>query len=514
MFTKSPDKFKPKLITKRPQSATVPLVRYWTWRYVMILLIMLTGIGLFGMYWIQKNTQEQQFQLLEARSTLMTDTFSKMDQLLQSNSSASVTPSHSSVEKPIVPIPTENNSISEPAISVPAQLVPDIPDGYLFQIFDQTGAMIYYFSNANDEKGVYLQAPPHQSEVLAGKKIRELVNTESGKWLRVAVPFLINNKISGTLHMSAKYNEDRLPQLYGLIVLTIGLIALCGWAVVYVLSRSLTRPLIQLGHAANAVSHGNYTPDLPDLGQVKEEEIRELIQSFHEMTDRLNQLERMRTDLLAGVSHELRTPVTSIRGMLQAINEGVVTGRKADEFIQIGLNEAKRLQEMVNNLLDFASMESGEIYVERATIAIHPFVDEVVKQVRSIPAFSSISIEVDVCPADLACLYDVTHLKQIFFNLLNNSVMASASHIRITPRKVNEQLIIEFTDNGKGISDDEVPFIFERYYRGNSRHKKKQGLGLGLPICRLLAEANGGTIELKQTAPTGTIFCVTLPVIK
>ncbi|WP_312880338.1 HAMP domain-containing sensor histidine kinase [Paenibacillus phytorum] len=508
MFTKHLRKSTQNNVNAQPQAAFVSLVRYWTWRYVMILLVMLTGIGLFGMYWIRMSTEEQQFQLLEARSAMMSDSVSKIDELLQLKPTVSTSSLNNLEKTPTALITSENSPLQGSVPSIPSELVPSIPDGYQFQIFNTSGEMIYFFSHAYAEVGAYLESPPRQKEVLSGKKIREQVDIQSGKWLRVGVPFYTNNQISGTLYMTAPYNRGRLPQIYGLIVLAFGLISLCGWAVVFVLSRSLTRPLIQLARAAKQISSGNYQPHLPDSNLIKEGEISGLVQSFHEMTGRLDQLERMRTDLLAGVSHELRTPVTSIRGMLQAIQDGVVTGSKANEFINIGLNEAKRMHVMVNDLLNFSSMESGAIHADKSQVLLEPLIEEIIQQFHTIQASASVQMELDVLPSDLVCICDRSHLKQIILNLLSNSAAAAATRIEITARSTESMLTIDISDNGKGIAPDEVPFIFERYYRGNSRRKKKQGLGLGLPICRLLAEVNGGTIELLQTASIGTVFQV------
>ena len=509
VFTKHPGKSIHNNVEAKQQATSVSLVRYWTWRYVMILLIMLMGIGLFGMYWLRMSTVEQQFQLLEARSAMMSDSFSKMDDFLQLGTM--VSPAHSIEKMPLAP--TENIPLQESIPSIPSEFVPSIPDGYQFQLFNVSGEMIYYFSNSYAEEGVYLNSPPKQNEVLSGEKTREKVDTQSGKWLRVGVPFYKHNQISGTLYMSAQYNEGRLPQIYGLIVVAFGLISLCGWAVVFVLSRSLTRPLIQLASAAKELSSGNYQPYLPDPNLVKEGEISGLIQAFHEMTERLNQLERMRTDLLAGVSHELRTPITSIRGMLQAIQEGVVTGDKANEFINIGLNEAKRMHVMVDDLLNFSSMESDVIHPEKSQVLLEPLIEEIIKQFHTIQTSVPVQVDLEVLPSNLVCTCDQSHLKQIFLNLLSNSAAAAATIIKITARSTESMITIDISDNGKGITPDEVPYIFERYYRGNSRRKKKQGLGLGLSICRLLAQANGGTIELLQTSSTGTVLQLSFPCV-
>ncbi|MCG5250988.1 ATP-binding protein [Brevibacillus agri] len=94
-------------------------------------------------------------------------------------------------------------------------------------------------------------------------------------------------------------------------------------------------------------------------------------------------------------------------------------------------------------------------------------------------------------------------------NLLNNSVAAAATRIEVVARQT-DKLILDIIDNGKGIPAEEAPFIFERYYRGDSKRKKKHGLGLGLTICRLLARAHGGDVELVQSSPAGTTFRLTL----
>ncbi|MED1641791.1 HAMP domain-containing sensor histidine kinase [Brevibacillus agri] len=261
--------------------------------------------------------------------------------------------------------------------------------------------------------------------------------------------------------------------------------------------------------AAEQISSGNYEPALPDSTRVKEAEISQLVSPFADMAKRLGQLERMRTDLLAGVSHELRTPVTSIRGMIQAVKDGVVKGPDADEFMQISMDEAKRLQTMVNDLLDFSSMEAGAVYAEKQEIKLASLLEQVVAQVGTLPAFAETAIEITLPQPEIVWIGDSAHFKQILLNLLNNSVAAAATRIEVVARQT-DKLILDIIDNGKGIPAEEAPFIFERYYRGDSKRKKKHGLGLGLTICRLLARAHGGDVELVQSSPAGTTFRLTL----
>ncbi|WP_301170260.1 HAMP domain-containing sensor histidine kinase [Brevibacillus nitrificans] len=498
---------------------SVPLLRYWTWRYAMILLVMLFGIGLFGIYWIRENTMEQQFEILEARTYLLADSYAKaaqvvpMEKLKATLAVSPTTLTTKSIETAAASSPAPADS-AEPKTSayraaLTLKVMPAIPLNHIVQIYDESNKQVINSTNrVVDTKISTLPAPvtPDPNP----KETREVLTTQDGTWLRVGVPYYQQQAVSGVYYVSTKLNTD-LVQTYIVIMVSIGVITLCGWAIVYVLSRSLTLPLRQLAVAAQQVSDGNYRPELPDATSIKESEISQLVHSFDDMTQRLGQLERMRTDLLAGVSHELRTPVTSIRGMIQAVKDGIVTGKEADEFMQISMDEAKRLQTMVNDLLDFTSMEAGAIAKETASVHLASFMHQLVSQWRAVPAYSEVEVTIVVIPEEIVWTCDKAHLTQILLNLLNNSAAAGASSIKIAVEQSKNNLVIDLEDNGKGIPSEEIPFIFERYYRGDSKRKKKYGLGLGLTICRMLAATNGGDVKLLETSTRGTSFRITLP---
>ncbi|MFD2088562.1 sensor histidine kinase [Brevibacillus brevis] len=506
------------MFTKRSISTrtAVPLLRYWTWRYALILSVILLGIGFFGIYWINKAATEQQFQVLEARTEMLADSYSKV--LLTKSDTATPLKKEEFAAMPgqTVTAVTSPTSPSIPDAAIPAattatialKVMPTVPIDHVVQIYDVAGKTSKK-EMVNQAAATITQLPTPIQPVDNTKETREVISAGEATWLRVGVPYYEHNGVAGTYYVSTPLNND-LVHTYITIMVSIGIITLCGWAIVYVLSRSLTQPLRQLAMAAEQISTGNYTPSLPDTAKIKEAEISQLVHSFDEMANRLGQLERMRTDLLAGVSHELRTPVTSIRGMIQAVKDGVVKGADADEFMQISMDEAKRLQTMVNDLLDFSSMEAGELFVEKQSIQIDSTLDQVVAQVQALPSFADVSVTVHPTGSEIVWIGDESHVKQILLNLLGNSAGANATQIEIGVHNQSDFLSIDVTDNGKGIPESEVPFIFERYYRGDSKRKKKHGLGLGLTISRLLAKAHGGNVELIRTSPEGTTFRLTL----
>ncbi|MED4583685.1 HAMP domain-containing sensor histidine kinase [Brevibacillus choshinensis] len=526
MFTRWP------FSTKTPVTS-VPLLRYWTWRYAMILLIMLIGIGLFGIYWIRANTMEQQFEILEARTFLLADSYSKavdvvpMAKLNAIMKVSPVTPAATvtmstraaSAIKSTNAGPT-TGAKSDITADVPAignastanltvKVMPSVPQDHVVQIYDESNKQLLSPAINSVTSATLDKLPAPSAPANDQKESREVIDTKDGTWLRVGVPYYQQQSVGGVYYVSTRLNTDQV-QTYIMIMVSIGVITLCGWAIVYVLSRSLTHPLRQLAVAAQQVSDGNYCPELPDATRIKESEISQLVHSFDEMANRLGQLERMRTDLLAGVSHELRTPVTSIRGMIQAVKDGVVTGKEADEFMQISMDEAKRLQTMVNDLLDFTSMEAGAIAKELSTVHLASYLNQIISQWHAVPAFSAINVTMTGMPEELVWNGDKAHLTQILLNLLNNSAAAEASSIELKIEQSEKLLAIKLKDNGRGIPPEEVPFIFERYYRGDTKRKKKHGLGLGLTICRMLANTNGGDVKLLDTSEHGTSFLITL----
>lgn len=467
----------------------------------MILSIMLLGIGFFGIYWINKNATEQQFAVLEARTQLLADSYSKVA------FAKTFTISPIETLQPSISMVQAAQAVPTTSAAFAATVMPDIPMDHVVQISNLSNLQLKNLTAVTPATKVVLPTPITP----ANKKMetREIIATNDATWLRVGVPYYEQNEVAGTYYVSTRLNND-LVHTYITIMVSIGIITLCGWGIVYVLSRSLTQPLRQLALAAEQISAGNYEPILPDASRIKESEISQLIVSFDEMANRLGQLERMRTDLLAGVSHELRTPVTSIRGMIQAVKDGVVSGPDADEFMQISMDEAKRLQTMVNDLLDFSSMESGAVHAEHKEMNVSELLDQMISQVNTLPAFAEIEINASLQPSSLTWIGDESHLKQILLNLVGNSAAARATTIQIIGEQQGDQLIIDVIDNGKGIADAEAPFIFERYYRGDSKRKKKHGLGLGLTISRLLAKANHGNVELVRSSEVGTVFRLTL----
>ncbi|MGE8078525.1 histidine kinase dimerization/phospho-acceptor domain-containing protein [Peribacillus loiseleuriae] len=483
---------------------SIPLLRFWTRKYTGVLIAILIFLGVIASVWIKINENQQSFQILQARAEQLSDSYIRSMEIVPSQPSSHQDELHIPSVTPATPV--------TPASA--AEIARPVAQDFM-QTFNAEGHNIVNFSSRDISLPETLAKTPSTIEnVLSGKSTKEKIKIKNITWLRVGIPLSKEGEIIGALYLSTPSSEllSENIETYGLLVLIILGIAFGGWLVIYHLSRKLTLPLHQLTEAARQVSEGNYSPNLPSATTVKEAELQQLFSSFQVMANRLQQLEQMRTDLLAGVSHELRTPVTSIRGMIQAVQGGVVTGDTADQFLVTTLEEAKRMQKMVEDLLDFASLESSAIHGDFILLSLSEVVEEAIQQVHAIEGFKDTDIDVSPLIKPLKIVADRGHIKQILLNLFMNSARAEATKIILSITFEEKKLYLNIVDNGKGIAEPEIPYIFERYYRGDSKRKKRQGLGLGLPLSRLLAEANNCELFLESTSPHETIFRLMLPI--
>ncbi len=320
-----------------------------------------------------------------------------------------------------------------------------------------------------------------------------------------------NNKTIGwVILLSPEAEITRNPAELQLLFIMLGSLALLGWVVIYLLTRKLAMPIKEVAGAAKQIVAGDY--DIHLNYNIKEKEIFELIHSFKNMADRLGQLERTRTELLAGVTHELKTPVTSISGLIQAVKDEIVTGDEAKEFLEICTKETNKLQKMVEDLLDFNTFAVGEIKIHKEQQDMNSLIREITHQWR-IMQEESFRLNLQLPDQSFTALTDPLRVQQILYNLLNNAKQAIKDNgiIEVTLYGEHDEIRIKIKDNGVGISEEEQPMVFEKFFRGEQKKHKVRGLGLGLSFSKLMAQALGGNLLLKESSESGTTFTLVLP---
>lgn len=465
----------------------MPLLAYWTRLYVLVLLLSLLLLAGITGAWIKISTFDRHYELLEMHAMQLSEAY---ERLLEGGA------------------PGER-LLHERAVTL---RIGQLRLPLVVQVVDRSGRVFGVRNAKNPAVSPALQeVSPRHREVLAGRTIREQVQIDSQTWLRVGVPVEQNGAVDRALYVSMPTRDvsDQIRRQYGSLALLTGVIGLAGWLVLYFLSRKLTRPLLQVAAAAQSIAGGEYDVALPQ--RLKERELQQLVSSFQNMASQLQKLEQLRTGLLAGVSHELRTPITTIRGMIQAVQGKVVTGPEAEEFLRISLDEAKRLQHMVEELLDFSSLEGGAAPIERENVDLSHLVHEVAQQILILTGSENVRIDRILPGGPVFVRGDAGRIRQIMLNLLNNCLKASASEIRIILQACGDKVTLDVEDNGRGIGPEDQPYIFERFYRGGDGKTKPRGLGLGLTISRLLARAHGGDLVLLETSPAGSSFRLMLP---
>jgi signal transduction histidine kinase len=337
------------------------------------------------------------------------------------------------------------------------------------------------------------------------------LNSLNAQWYIVKQAIKSGNNVIGSIYVIYPLRDiSRNPEEIQFLVLMLGGLGLLGWLIIYTLTRKLAKPIKEVADAAKQIVTGNYDLELDN--NVREQEIYELIESFKEMSEQLRQLETLRTELLAGVTHELKTPVTSISGLIQAVKDGVVSGEEAQEFLEICTIETARLQKMVEDLLDFNSFITGDIKVEKQSYNINKLVQEIVYQWMIVQQDNNITINTRVPDQDIITNTDAMRLQQVLFNLINNAQQSFTAHgnIEVILYQQDEEIRIDVSDNGTGITEEEQGFIFERFFRGKDKKVKVHGLGLGLSFSRIIAKALGGDLMLKSSSPEGSTFTLFL----
>ncbi len=228
----------------------------------------------------------------------------------------------------------------------------------------------------------------------------------------------------------------------------------------------------------------------------------------------LRSTERMRRELTANVSHELRTPLTSIVGFVETLLDGAMTDEEtARQFLTIIDDEAKRLVKLVDDLMDLSRLESKRVALELKPVDVGHLAYHVVDKMRPLAENSQLMLSQSV-PSGLIAPADSDRLEQVLTNLVDNALKYTPPGGRVEVRASddNGEILVEVVDNGRGIPPEDLPHVFERFYRADrSRTRGSGGTGLGLAIAKHIIEAHGGRISVHSRLGEGTTFVFTLP---
>lgn len=367
--------------------------------------------------------------------------------------------------------------------------------GFEIKIFDIDGNLVM-----NTEKALGALSPLVKKRVMS---ISELRAAEKGDRF-LPYPLFLKGKEIGSLEV-----RFLRPQKENILIersnrfLLFSLFGLGGLAVLLsvIFSRKLTNPIKRLASAAKAISEGN----LKSKVNISEnDEIGELSATFNKMSKTLEMQEALRKKLISNTAHELRTPLGAIRGELEGMIDGFIPMDK--EHLQSLYEETGRLKNILEGIEELSQAQASALSLRKQHIELKPFLESILDRFNKLFFDKGISAELR-CGEELMIYADPDRLSQIVINLLSNSLKATETggKVWISAGIKNSEAFIEIGDTGHGIKEEDLPFIFERFYSTSD-----EGLGLGLAIVKELVDAHEGRIEVKSEYGKGSVFTVHL----
>lgn len=276
-------------------------------------------------------------------------------------------------------------------------------------------------------------------------------------------------------------------------------------------SRTLTAPLQRLSDAARAVGARNLSQRVKVEGT---DEVKDMANAFNEMAAALEQTEALRRNMVADVAHELRTPLTVLQGNLLAILDEVYPMDNAE--VARLYDQTRLLGRLVDDLHELSQADANQLTLNLHPVQLDDLVHTTVAKFESLAEADGIKLNVDMAPDLPIIIADSGRLSQILHNLLNNALVHTLKGGQITIRTTytKETLSLQVKDTGDGIPPENLPYVFNRFYRvDSSRNRNTGGTGLGLAIVKALVEAHGGTIGVTSEGKPGlgTSFTVDFP---
>lgn len=271
------------------------------------------------------------------------------------------------------------------------------------------------------------------------------------------------------------------------------------------------RPLGQIFSAIDSVAEGDLSVRVPDDSSPQ---FQELIKRFNKMVAELERAEQQRRNLTADIAHELRTPLHIIQGNLEGILDGVYL--PSTEHINNTLDETRLLARLVNDLQTLSLAETGQLPLHPTRFLLADLMQDLTTSFSFEAASQGIELLTHIPDPSLELAADYDRLNQVLSNLISNALRHTPRGGRISIEASRENgdqpaILIQVADTGQGISAEDLPYIFDRFWRGDRSRTGRTNSGLGLAITKQLVQAHSGTIEVQSTINAGTTFTINLP---
>lgn len=278
----------------------------------------------------------------------------------------------------------------------------------------------------------------------------------------------------------------------------------------YLSSKRITQPVKQMKQITQKFAAGDLDERVPESDIP---ELNQLSVSFNSMASSIGGVEQRRRELISDLTHELRTPLTVIRGYLEELADGSIEGNP-ELYLRL-IRETRRLERLIHDLQELSKAEAGYLSINSQSLSLYPLLASLVERFADQLLEEGPTLELKCAKDFPPILADRDRTEQILVNLLGNAIRyTETGTITVEAVKVNRQVWISVTDTGIGITQEDLPFLFERFWRADpSRASHSGGTGIGLAIAKRLVELQGGQIEVASELGTGSTFRFCLPLV-
>lgn len=368
-------------------------------------------------------------------------------------------------------------------------------------VVDRTGQItVYMTADLMNESGLEFDRQHVMdtlAEVLKGEQIIQQQDGPSGPMFTVAVPWMDNGVALGAVYIQTAaqtvYAGFR-SIAFKVAIAALAVLILTGISIFFI-TRQMVKPLRVMAQAAGEFAVGKFETRVPVTGSG---ETRELAKAFNVMAGQLGALEQTRRDFVANVSHELRSPMTSMQGFLEGMLDGTIPRAEYGKYMQIVLDETRRLSKLVGSLLNLSRMENSETQLAFSDFDIHEAIRRVI--IANMSQLDEKNMEVTLSFGDepLYVHADAEQIEQVLINLISNAVKYTpkGGHISVETARDKTCVRVTVRDNGPGVKPEDAPYVFDRFYKADKSHTVGMGTGLGLAISKRIMEKHGQSIRL------------------
>ncbi|MCF0146959.1 MAG: HAMP domain-containing histidine kinase [Clostridium sp.] len=375
--------------------------------------------------------------------------------------------------------------------------------GYVYEVSDEELSYLKY--TKLDIKDSDLAALKDDKSIE-----NDFINKFNKKTKAHYIPLFGNGSFNGIIILLENGIEKSFPNLYNIIWISVIIAVILADIVAYYFAEKiLINPLAEINDAARKLAKGEVEKR---VYIESDDEIGELADSFNMMAESLEKVDSARREFISNVSHELRSPITSIKGFITAIIDGVVSKDRENYYLNIVNDEVSRLSRLVTDLLDISSMEAGKLKLDIDKVDINEIVTLCILNLQGRIEEKNISVEVIFSDNHQYCFADRDRIIQVIINLIENAIKYGdeGGKIQIETYAKSDKVFISIFNTGETIPKEDMNKVWERFYKRDKSRTNKISTGLGLPIVRLILTEHKQDIWIDNVLGKGVKFTFTL----